>query len=860
MDQKTFYKVVDSLPEHIAVLDNNGIIVYVNQAWKNFAQENHLASNNYCIGVSYFDLCNKTMGAERDQALYVASQLNDLLTGKIDGFSIEYPCHSPQSHRWFRLNLTGFMVDNRPWAVAAHENITLRSRAERELRRLSRAVEYSPVSVVITDVDGVIEYVNPKFEQVTGYTRDEVIGRDPGFLSTGNQPANFYKNLWDTIKSGQVWQGEFDNVKKNGEIYWESASISPIFNEQKEIISFVAIKEDITARKEMIQDLKQAKIRAEAGVKAKNEFLATISHEIRTPMNTILGMSQLALDADLSPDQRRRITHIQSAGKSLMNIINDILGFARHHNGNSIIKKEVFQFGDIMEKVITANKSAAEEKNLELSYAFSHELPVYMEGDRVRLTQIIMKLTENALKYTSSGEVTISSAIRFQDDQNLQLNITIADTGIGMTEDQLAILFEPFTQANGSSARTYGGTGLGLAIVKQMTDAMNGSIQVKSTPGEGSVFTVSLPFTLASSNTVSAVPVETPPDVRGETIPAESAIEKTSADKKILIVDDNPANREIVAAFIENPGIDISEAGSGTEALEQTSSVQFHLIFMDLEMPGMDGFDTTREIRKLSDSRASNVPIIAVTGYDPGKIKDKCLDAGMNDFLTKPVNRERLAKILDKWLDRMQISENSSRGASDIIDMKAGLAYVDNKKTLYMKMLKKFTKTYAQADKTFAAALKEKDIQFMKFSAHNLSSIGTMIGAVTLGESARTLLPRLNNETLNNNFDLLHQEVISFCALIKKVVAAAFSLLNTIESINPEVEKHMHSLLDLIQKHQPAECRDMISRLKSYDISQAFRDQLTAVESLINRYRFRDAEKKWALFVSSHGGGHKNDV
>jgi PAS domain S-box-containing protein len=856
MDQKMFHKIVDSLPEHIAVMDHHATIVFVNQAWKTFAGKNHLASENYGIGVNYIDLCKNTMGPEKRQAADIAAQFDALLSGRSDAFAVEYPCHSADRQRWFRLNLSWFMVEGNRWAVASHENITQRYMAEKQIRKLSQAVEHSPVSVVITDVDGAIEYVNPKFEQVTGYTMQEVLGRNPNILSTGKHPQVFYKNLWQTIKNGREWQGEFENCKKNREIYWESASISPIFNDRKEIISFVAIKEDITAQKQMIQDLEQAKIRAEAGVKAKNDFLATISHEIRTPMNAILGMSRLALDHDLSPDQHRRISHIQSAGKALMTIITDILDFVRMDAGNPVMKKEAFQFGDIMEKIITANESTAREKNIRLSYTFSHELPVFLEGDGSGLTRIIMVLTENALKYTSAGQVKITSDITFQDGKDLWLTVTVADTGIGMTKDQLSHLFEPFTQANGSSVRAYGGTGLGLAIVKQITDAMNGSIQVESKPGKGSVFTVSLPFAPSPSANVPSIPVETPADTRDKKpAPLPPIRQNTPADKKILIVDDDPVNREIVAAFLGKTGADISEADNGTTAVEMISSSRFHLVFMDLEMPGMDGYDTTRKIRSLPVSWASDVPIIALTGHDRLTIEDHCLAAGMNDCLTKPIDMQALSKILDKWLHGMPPLKGHGRHEPELIDMKAGLAYVDNQKPLYIKMLQKFTTTYNQAEKTLAAALRENDIQTIQFSARNLSSIGKMIGAVSLGESARTLLVRLDDGSLTNeNPALLRQEVTSFCDLLKQVLAAAFSLLNTIETASPAVEKEMRILLDLIQRHQPAECREVLARLKRYDINQKLRQQLAAVESLVNLYRFNDAETKLALPAGETAG------
>jgi len=372
--------------------------------------------------------------------------------------------------------------------VVLFRDITERKQAEEELQKLSSAVEQSQVSVVITDPEGTVEYVNPKFSEVTGYSAEEAIGQNPKVLNAGIQSAEFYKEMWDTIKAGEVWQGEFANKKKNGDIFWENATISPIRNSEDRVTHFVAVKEDITDRKQAEQELKKAKETAEEATKAKSDFLANMSHEIRTPMNAIIGMSHLCLGTELEPRQRDYIEKVYSSSQSLLGIINDILDFSKIEAGKLDMEAIPFRLDEVLGNLGNLAAIKAQEKGLEMLFNTHPEVPRALIGDPLRLGQILLNLAGNAVKFTEEGEIVVhTEAVRVTDDE-VEIKVSVQDTGIGMTREQCDKLFQSFSQADTSTTRKYGGTGLGLAISKKLVEMMGGNIRVESEPGKGSAF------------------------------------------------------------------------------------------------------------------------------------------------------------------------------------------------------------------------------------------------------------------------------------------------------------------------------------------------------------------------------------
>jgi PAS domain S-box-containing protein len=514
-------------------------------------------------------------------------------------------------------------------------DITEREKAELEIRKLSRVVEQSPVMVVITDLDGTIEYVNPKFCEVTGYTSDEVTGKNPRILKSGKTPSETYVKLWDTITSGNEWFGEFMNRKKNGVVYWESAYIFPLKDETGKITRFIAQKEDITARKKMEQDLISARDKAEESDRLKSAFLANMSHEIRTPMNAILGFSQLLSEPETSTDEQKNyIELIQNSGNDLLALIDDIIDISKIEAGQIKVFKSDYFLDNILLELHTSFseflKAKGKKEKLRLKYnrpKNADKAIIYTDIDRFK--QIFINLLNNSIKFTDSGIVEFGFKIG-KDRGESVFKFYVSDTGIGIEKDKLDIIFNSFRQANDSNTRLYGGTGLGLAITKRMVGLLGGQIKVSSEKGKGSTFSFALP-------------------IRDEEAAAPLKDKRTKNDgllrrdfnwtgKNLLIVEDDNQGFFFFEKVFKNTGIQITRAISGLEAVTFCETNSFDIILMDIQLPEMDGLEATRMIKKSKP----NIPIIAQTAFALSGEKENCMAAGCDDYISKPIDISEL--------------------------------------------------------------------------------------------------------------------------------------------------------------------------------------------------------------------------
>ena len=535
--------------------------------------------------------------------------------------------------------------------------------ANLELQKLSRAVQQSPTSIVITDTDGLIEYINPMFSKITGYRTEEVLGKNPSILKSGQQSDDFYSNLWQTIKSGESWYGEILNRKKSGELFWENASISPIMNEQGETTGFVAVNEDITERKRAEEELRQhrdhleelvaertaelsiAKEAAEIANQAKSAFLANMSHEIRTPLNGILGVAQILRDGDLNQQQKEYLDIINNSGQALLTVINDILDHSKVEAGKLKLEPISFNLEAIADDVIKLLQVKAEEKGLALALQIMPDCPRQLTGDAGRIRQILLNLVGNAIKITDEGRVLLHISGRSNHQGMGDIEIQVEDSGIGIEPGVQHTLFESFTQADASTTRRFGGTGLGLSISKQLVDIMGGEISVSSHPGEGSVFLVKLCLPLAESARTALLVTDHLIDASN--LPAAGNGIRTG---ELLLVEDELTNRTVALALLNKLGFKVTLAIDGHEAVEKSARSSFDLILMDCQMPIMDGFDATQQIRSRENQQGRHIPIIALTANAFESDRKRCLEAGMNDFLAKPYTLEELKSILQRWL------------------------------------------------------------------------------------------------------------------------------------------------------------------------------------------------------------------
>ncbi len=531
-------------------------------------------------------------------------------------------------------------------------DITESKRANAQLRKLSRAVEQSHSTIVITDLDANIEFVNPAFTSSTGYTEEEALGQNPRVLKSDLQSASFYQSMWETLTAGKVWQGEMHNKRKDGSLYWEFATISPVKDAAGETTHYVAVKEDITLRKETEEQLIKAQQQADAANQAKSDFLANMSHDIRTPMNGIIGMTRLALDTELSPDQAGYLNNIKLSADSLLGLLNDILDISKIEAGQLVIDKYTFSLTETLNKIVAMLVHTAKEKGLALILEMdTPDLPALVQGDELRLQQILVNLISNGIKFTKNGSVTIKVISEKGKGNLVALHFMVIDTGIGIPADKQEMIFSSFSQAEFSTTRVYGGTGLGLTICRQLTEMLGGKIWLESVVEQGTTFH----FTIMM-----------------ETVNKQKDLQLVDSNNSqifslsILLVDDNNLNCEIAHHILEKDGHQVVIAQNGLEALETLTSRNFDLILMDIQMPVMDGLTACTIIRAAeNESNLSSFaipasleeqliqqcigrhrPIVAMTANAMGGDKEKCLAAGMDDYLTKPFEPAQVRGVI----------------------------------------------------------------------------------------------------------------------------------------------------------------------------------------------------------------------
>ncbi len=506
-------------------------------------------------------------------------------------------------------------------------------------------------AVLATDAKARIVLVNPALSRVTGYTPEELLGKTPSLFSTGLHDRAFYRQMWSALKQTGFWEGEIHNCRKDGKLWIVWASISRVCDTDGRVTHYVAGYSDITDRKQMEESLRSAKELAESATLAKSEFLAAMSHEIRTPMNGVIGMTELLLDTRLDEEQQKYARIVQNCGENLLELINDILDFSKIEARHLTLEEMPFDLRATVEETLEIVAPKAVKKGLELTTRVDPAVPREVIGDPGRLRQILMNLVGNAIKFTGTGDVAVSAELFASGAEPLQIRFKVTDTGIGIATDRIDAIFEPFTQADGSTTRKYGGTGLGLAICKQLCQLMGGDIGVESKAGHGSTFWFTARFrqVAATAEPADCLKISGTDDNGANRQPSDNEVSHSTA--RILLAEDNPVNQAVALGVLKKLGYQTDAVANGREALEALSRTPYHLVLMDCQMPEMDGFETTSAIRNATTNVLDpTVPIIAMTANAMQGDRDRCLKAGMNDYLSKPVRQDLLKQMLEKWL------------------------------------------------------------------------------------------------------------------------------------------------------------------------------------------------------------------
>jgi len=543
---------------------------------------------------------------------------------------IQSPRMEAPSSEWLTLSVVNNEDGHEP-VLAVFQDLNRERQHEQLIQRLSQAVEQSPTSIIITDLNSVIEYVNPHFYRITGYSPAEVIGRKPNFLCSGLTAPSTYADLWATLHKGLTWEGEFINKHRNGDICYQRAVVAPIRNAQGEATHYLAVELDVTEQHRQSVLLEAAHQAAEAANVAKSNFLANMSHEIRTPMNGIIGMSELLLDSVLGAEQRDHAQTIGNSARSLLRIINDLLDLSKIEAGQWHLEQLPFSPAEVARDVVNLLTPVVQDK----PFAFTHDLSeveqVSVLGDANRLRQILLNLLDNAIKFTEQGRVHLAMRCTPGKGQAMVLRCEVSDTGIGMSPQVLNQLFKPFYQGDASMSRRFGGTGLGLSICRRMAELMGGSLHAESQAGEGSRFILTL-FLPRAPEHATVAPAPEP------STPAFSF-----SGLRVLLVEDNLVNQKVAQALLKRMGCVVTSALNGQEALSALQEQPVDLVFMDCQMPLMDGLEATRRIREgQAGEHLRQVPIVAMTAHAMQGDREKCLMAGMNEYLTKPVRMSEL--------------------------------------------------------------------------------------------------------------------------------------------------------------------------------------------------------------------------
>ena len=519
-------------------------------------------------------------------------------------------------------------------------DITGRKRDEDALREsqdlLAKIFRYALVGITVTSRrDGRIVDVNEAGARMFGYRASDVVGRSSLDIDLWPSPQERQAFVEELAGTGAIVAKETALRHKNGTLVVTLISAVPIQTGGEPCILCVLV--DITERKAMEQALRRAKDAAEAANRAKSEFLSTMSHEIRTPMNTILGMTATLAVAELPPEATRALAAIKIAGTNLMGLLGDILDLSQIEAGGFIMEEKPCDVAALAADLVEMLRPDAARKGLDITLDIQAELPprLIVSPDRVR--QVLVNLLGNAIKFTQTGGVALELGREEDPAAGPLLRLAVRDTGIGIPADKREVIFERFTQVDAGTGRKFGGVGLGLAICKKLVDLMGGRLRVDSRPGEGSLFTVTLPLRPAAA----AAPAGDAP-VAAVPSPRRGAV---------LLIEDSPGNAEVIRLMLDGTPYDLTWAPSGEAGLSQLRERPFDVVLMDMEMPDMDGYETTEALRRLEDERGRpRVPVVALTAHAFEEHRQKSLAAGCDDFQVKPIAKRRLLETLDTWM------------------------------------------------------------------------------------------------------------------------------------------------------------------------------------------------------------------
>ncbi len=632
-------QIIDNLPSPILLHAIDGTILMANDSAKHLANSDHLETLGKALQAGVKDeVFERQMQILANMPENEASVSGTFEFTKADGNTVIFQCNlNPLFDEHGKVKA----------AVSLSTDITatvdLQKKLENEISRLQGILESCPAGVFFSKKN-VIQYCNPKAQEIAGVRKGSPTPGDDVMIE-GDIKALYtsFTDGIDTYDAPFTIRDPNDNLRN-----LLLTGINFIWNEEHMQILWAL---EVTEMHKIQQELMLAKDAAEAATRAKSDFLATMSHEIRTPMNAILGFLHLFDRKNLSQKQNSYIEKITISATGLLRIINDILDFSKIEANKMDLENIAFNLEVSMNAIHSIMSFSANEKGLDLTSEIAKDVPKIIIGDRERINQVLLNLLGNAIKFTHQGSVSLQVKLNhIIDDEHVMLDFIVTDTGIGLSKEQSAKLFQPFTQADASTSRRFGGTGLGLIISKKLAELMGGNISLNSTLGQGSEFTYSLKAKIDNSIDTEQLAMLSNDIFNNEDY--THADTSTLIGKKILLVEDNMINQEIAAALLEDYKFELDFADNGQEAIKCVKAKEYDLILMDIQMPTMDGLQATKHIRSLNHELpyVEKLPIIAMTANVMTEDKQRCEEAGMNAHVAKPISPHELRKALIKWL------------------------------------------------------------------------------------------------------------------------------------------------------------------------------------------------------------------
>lgn len=740
----------------------------------------------------------------------------------------------------------------------------------------TQAIMDHVVDAIITiDKIGIIQSFNQGAKSLFQYDKDEVIGQNIKMLMPDpdrSKHDDYLKRYLSTGHAKIIGVGrEVTGLKKDGTQFPMDLTISKV--DLHEGIIFAGIIRDISQRKDFESALIEAKKLSDEANQAKSSFLANMSHEIRTPLNGIVGLTQLTLSTELNPVQNDFLRKIQGSSQNLLTVINDILDVSKIEAGKVEIEFIDFNLKKIIQNTTDLLSPKVKEKGLRFNIDINENVPISVIGDPVRLSQVLTNLSSNSVKFTKQGHIRISLRLLEQTPEIVNLEFSVQDSGIGISENHIEKLFKPFSQADASTTRIFGGTGLGLNIAKNLVRLMGGEIRVESKLGKGSDFIFNVKFKPSLKKEVPS-PLESSTDrarINGNcsTKPGNTSPEAStpSPGARILLAEDNKINQQVACGFLNHAGMVVTVVNNGQEALDILKEKEFDTVLMDIQMPVMDGYRATREIRTFAQFQ--DLPIIALTANASNEDRKKALDCGMNEHISKPIDANVLIKVLAQFIpvksgllnkefssqSALKIKQNTKKdNESEKFSLLANLCLENGIKKFqlgeefHIDLLIQFSLNQADTLEKIETGVEKCDMQTAMNLAHGLKGVAGNIGAITIADKAAQIENKIKQKSLGSDYKLLlssaKQSMAQLVAGIENL-KQKHSTNTTVKASRPlpeyeELAPFIEKLRNMISDNN----LDALSYLGSMEETfkeTPIKDLLNPVKDSLSQYKFDQA-------------------